>query len=77
MPRGAGFEEPGSPLEHKSADLPVAGGLYSISDFWIASGLFLIESGLYSVTALRRNDQKRVTVYTKHLLQPRSQTTEA
>ena len=32
-------------------------------------------SGLYSVTALRENDQERVTVYTKHRLKLHSQTT--
>ena len=30
--------------------------------------LFLIAGGLYSVTALRENDQERVTLYTKHRL---------
>jgi len=30
--------------------------------------LFLIVGGLYSVTALRDNDNKRVTVYTRHQL---------
>ena len=29
---------------------------------------FLIVGGLYSVIALRENDQERVTVYTKHRL---------
>jgi hypothetical protein len=29
---------------------------------------FLIAGGLYSVTALRENDQERVTVYTEHRL---------
>ena len=33
--------------------------------------------GLYSVTALRENDQERVTVYTKHRLKLHSQTTLA
>ena len=34
----------------------------------VARGLdsFLIVGGLYSVTALRENDQGRVTIYTKH-----------
>jgi hypothetical protein len=36
---------------------------------------FLIVGGLYSVTALRENDQERVTVYTKHRLKLHSQTT--
>ena len=31
--------------------------------------------GLYSVTALRENNQERVTVYTQHLLKLHSQTT--
>ncbi len=35
----------------------------------------LIVGGLYSVTALRKNDQERVTVYTKHRLKLHSQTT--
>ena len=35
----------------------------------------LIVGGLYSVTALRENDQERVTVYTKHRLRLHSQTT--
>ena len=37
--------------------------------------IFLIVGGLYSVTALRENDQERVTVYTKHQLKLHSQTT--
>ena len=39
------------------------------------STLFLIVGGLYSVTALREDDQERFTVYTKHLLRLHSQTT--
>ena len=35
----------------------------------------MIVGGLYSVTALRENDQERVGVYTKHLLKLHSQTT--
>ena len=31
--------------------------------------------GLYSVTALRENDQERITVYTKHRLKLHSQST--
>ena len=36
---------------------------------------FLIVGGLYSVTALRENDQERVTVHTKHRLKLHSPTT--
>ena len=35
----------------------------------------MIVGGLYSVTALRENDQERVTLYTKHQLKLHSQTT--
>ena len=41
----------------------------------IACSFFFIVGGLYSVTALRENDQERVTVYTKHRLKLHSQTT--
>ena len=34
----------------------------------------MIVGGLYSVTALRENDQERVTVYTRHRLKLYSQT---
>jgi len=35
---------------------------------WALLTIFLIASGLYSVTALRENDQERVTEYTKRRL---------
>jgi hypothetical protein len=37
---------------------------------------FLIAGGIYSVTALRENDQERVTVYTKHRLTLQALVTE-
>jgi len=37
----------------------------------LASQVFFIVGGLYSVTALRKNDNERVTVYTEHRLPAR------
>ena len=42
----------------------------------VRRGRFLIAGGLYSVTALRENDQERATVYTKHGLKLQALVTE-
>jgi len=47
------------------------------SQFSLVARYLLIAGGLYSVTALRENDQERVTVYTQHRLTQQAQVTEA
>jgi len=55
----------------------VLGGFIVVGDFWCTVFGFLIVGGLYSVTAMRENDNERATVYTKHRLTLQALVTEA
>jgi hypothetical protein len=67
---------------HSDADHPFhlhhfLGGFIVVGGFWWAVFGFLIVGGLYSVTAMRENDNERATVYTKHRQTLQALVTEA